>query len=1333
MLTTANDPTILTVASGASNLTVDFGFYRPATVGDRVWIDTDGDGVQDVGELGLAGATVTLTGAGTDGLFGNGDDTTATTTTADGTGALALGEYRFTGVAPGTYRVTFDLSTAGSYVLTEPNVGLDVLDSDAAPEGVTEGTTASFTIISGDANPTIDAGGYELATIGDLVFEDLDGNGIADDGATGIGGVTVDLYESDGTTLVTSTVTAADGSYSFSVAPGSYVVDVDESTMPSPVTLTTGNEPLSVTVQSGDAFADGDFGYRLETDLSVTKTDSADPVADTGSFTYTVTATNNGPVDATNVVVVDTLPAGLTFDGAGSTPGCVEVPVGTVRCALGSLASGASIAVTIAVDVVPGTDGTVINTVTVSGDQDESTPIDNTDTEPTTIYLPAFISDFVWYDIDGDGVQDVGEPGLVDVDLELYDATGTVWLATTSTDADGLYLFADLAPGTYVVRVDPATLPAGMVVTFDAEGATDGSAAVTIASDDANTTTDFGYTGTGSIGDVVFEDDNGNGTLDPGDTTGIAGAEIRLTWAGPDDTPGTADDVVYPTQTTGATGGYGFTDLPAGAYTVDVITHPAGAVLTTANDPVSVSLAPGEAYDEADFGYFYPSTVGDVVWFDLDADGIQDGGESGIDGVDVVLYLDDGDGLFEPGTDDIAVATETTSSGDYDFAGVAPGSYWVDVDDPTLPAGAVLTTANEPDLVVVTSGTDHNASDFGYDIVASVTEVVFVDADGDGVLDAGEEQAGVDVTFTDSEGTVQTVTTGATGAVTVSVAPGTVTIDIDDTTLPAGATLTVGTDPTDIVAVAGTTTTDTTGYEPRGDIAEIIFLDTNGNGTNDPGEALPGIDVDFTIGATTVTITTDATGTATLTGILAGTTVTIDIDDTTLPAGATLTVGTDPTDIVAVAGTTTTDTTGYEPRGDIAEIIFLDTNGNGTIDPGEALPGIDVDFTIGATTVTITTDATGTATLTGILAGTTVTIDIDDTTLPAGATLTVGTDPTDIVAVAGTTTTDTTGYRTNSEVRITKTPATQDVVSGGTATFTITVENTGTTILTAVTIDDPGFPQCDAFFATMAIGETQSYTCDVTSVTADFTNVADVEATDPFSITRTDSDSADVTVLTPSFTVTKNPASQQVPVNGDADFTVTIINTGETDLTNLVIDDPLAACATTTIGLLAIGATRERRLHHQRRDRRLHEHGHRHRGGPDRNGAQPERHRGRHRAHALHRDHQGSGEPDGGDGGHGDLHDHRGEHRPARSRQRRRDRPAGARLRPDDRSPGGGRNLELHVHADARHGRLHEPGERGRQRHRRQHRHRQRHRRRGRHRSGHHDRQDPRPLVRAGR
>ena len=232
--------------------------------------------------------------------------------------------------------------------------------------------------------------------------------------------------------------------------------------------------------------------------------------------------------------------------------------------------------------------------------------------------------------------------------------------------------------------------------------------------------------------------------------------------------------------------------------------------------------------------------------------------------------------------------------------------------------------------------------------------------------------------------------------------------------------------------------------------------------------------------------------------------------------------------------------------------------------------------TIDGTPTTYTTDSNGTVTVTGILAGTTVTFDIDttDTDFPTGAVLTVGTDPTDVVVVANTTTTDTTGYELGSAISITKGPATQDVVSGGTATFTITVENVGTTTLTDVTVTDPGFAQCDGFFASLAVGASQNYSCDVDAVTADFTNVADVTATDPISNPVTDSASADVVVLTPAFTVTKSPATQDVPVNGDADFTVTIVNTGETDLTNVVIDDPLATCATTGIAVLAIGETR---------------------------------------------------------------------------------------------------------------------------------------------------------------
>ncbi len=193
-----------------------------------------------------------------------------------------------------------------------------------------------------------------------------------------------------------------------------------------------------------------------------------------------------------------------------------------------------------------------------------------------------------------------------------------------------------------------------------------------------------------------------------------------------------------------------------------------------------------------------------------------------------------------------------------------------------------------------------------------------------------------------------------------------------------------------------------------------MFLDANANGSLDPGEALADIDVVFTINGTPTTIATNASGTATITGILAGTNITIDIDttDTDFPTGATLTIGTDPTTVTVVAGTTTTDTTGYEPRGGVAEVVFLDANANGSLDPGEALADIDVVFTINGTPTTIATNASGTATITGILAGTNITIDIDttDTDFPTGATLTIGTDPTTVTVVAGTTTTDTTGY-----------------------------------------------------------------------------------------------------------------------------------------------------------------------------------------------------------------------------------------------------------------------------------------------------------------------------------
>ncbi|MBK6562034.1 DUF11 domain-containing protein [Candidatus Amarobacter glycogenicus] len=71
---------------------------------------------------------------------------------------------------------------------------------------------------------------------------------------------------------------------------------------------------------------------------------------------WTVEVTNDGPSDAQNVSVVDTLPAGFTF--VADTDSCVEGPVGTLTCSLGTLSAGAStsfdVHTTVSVSVAPG-------------------------------------------------------------------------------------------------------------------------------------------------------------------------------------------------------------------------------------------------------------------------------------------------------------------------------------------------------------------------------------------------------------------------------------------------------------------------------------------------------------------------------------------------------------------------------------------------------------------------------------------------------------------------------------------------------------------------------------------------------------------------------------------------------------------------------------------------------------------------------------------------------------------------------------------------------------------------------------------------------------------
>lgn len=107
----------------ADNMNVDLGVIKEKTytIGDRVWIDADKNGIQDDGEVGLAGVTVKLTGEGI-------DEKTATTD--------KNGSYKFEGLTNGNYKVTFE--TPEGYTITKTGQGGDVTkDSDGNSVDVT--------------------------------------------------------------------------------------------------------------------------------------------------------------------------------------------------------------------------------------------------------------------------------------------------------------------------------------------------------------------------------------------------------------------------------------------------------------------------------------------------------------------------------------------------------------------------------------------------------------------------------------------------------------------------------------------------------------------------------------------------------------------------------------------------------------------------------------------------------------------------------------------------------------------------------------------------------------------------------------------------------------------------------------------------------------------------------------------------------------------------------------------------------------------------------------------------------------------------------------------
>jgi uncharacterized repeat protein (TIGR01451 family) len=500
------------VDNGAKDLTLDFGFVKPVvSVGDFVWVDSNKNGLQDTGEPGLAGATLTLTGPTGKPVIDNAGNPVNPVTTD------ATGKYLFSNLPalPAGQHYTVTVTPPAGYGPTTANVG-----SDPAVDSSTGSASSTDLVNNGDQDLTLDFGFTKiLVSVGDYVWLDVNRDGLQTAGEPGIPGVTVKLLK--GGAVIATTTTDAGGYYGFGNLDPSTAYTV-QFVVPTGSTVTTkdagGDSSNSATADltDSDAAADGlvpfvttatglnnvaatkadnpgiDLGLVTQINLTLAKTiQTKGPVRNGAELTYTLTPHNDGPVAAlAGWSVTDVLPAGMTLasiSGDGYTCDATTDPTKPVCVAASGLAAGADgsvITVTTKVTIDFGSLKNVAYVSPANGDVPETNPLvvpalttdtstsatDNDAQASIDVASPVSVGDYVWWDINRDGLQTSGEPGIPDVTVTLLDADGTA-VATTKTDASGYYAFAGLTPGqSYSVVF---TTPAGAAVTTRNAGSDD--------------------------------------------------------------------------------------------------------------------------------------------------------------------------------------------------------------------------------------------------------------------------------------------------------------------------------------------------------------------------------------------------------------------------------------------------------------------------------------------------------------------------------------------------------------------------------------------------------------------------------------------------------------------------------------------------------------------------------------------------------------------------------------------------------------------------------------------------------------------------------------------
>ena len=705
---------------------VNFGYISDNSISGTIYRDDNRSNSHNGGEAGYPAQTVQLLDK---------DGQVIATTTTD-----ANGNYSFDNLPDGTYSVKVVKDGA----LTD-------LEQTEDPDGTKD--SASEPIVLNEDNPTkknVNFGYVPDYFIKGTIYRDGNRSGALDAGEKLYEGVTVNLVDADGTVVATTT-TDADGSYSFDKLPaGTYSVTVVqdgpiaglEQTGDPDATKDNASEPITLN-NDNPSTTDVNFGYIADNSLSGTvyRDDSRNGDQDGTEPGYSGVTVQL--LDASgNVVATTTTDANGTYSFSKLPDGTYSVKV----------VKDGELADTEQTEDPDATKDNASEPVTLGEDNPSKDHIDFG-------YVPDYsIHGLVYRDGDRNETHGATEKGYANQTVELRDKDGKV-VATTTTDANGAYSFSKLPAGDYTVKVVKDGALTDLDQTEDPDSTKDSASGVISLSNDHRTETDvnFGYIANNSINGTIYRDGDRDGRK--GDTEGrYSGVTVQLL---------DKDGKVIATTTTDKDGKYSFEHLPDGTYSVKVVKDGALAdadqtgdpdnKLDNASEPITLD-EDNPTKGDVDFGYVPNNTITGTVYRDDNRDKTIDGDEPGLERVSVQLLDEHGD---------VVQTLDTAADGTYAFQHLPDGTYTVkvvrssaikDYDQTEDPDATVDDTS-----AVYTMGPGHSLQEnvnFGYVPDYSIAGRVYRDSDKSGSYTDGEETfSGVTVDLLDKDGNVVATTT----------------------------------------------------------------------------------------------------------------------------------------------------------------------------------------------------------------------------------------------------------------------------------------------------------------------------------------------------------------------------------------------------------------------------------------------------------------------------------------------------------------------------------------------------------------------------------------------